>query len=434
MREQVASRRCRERCHQGLGVGLIVGLLVGALLAPIAEAGEVAMRDGTPWVLNSSTPAEGKQRLELRELWRTSSEEEEDFLLGRIQQVLMDKDGNYYLLDQQLAQVHVLTGDGTYVHSLSREGDGPGESRRPISLIFTPSGGLGLVQAFPAQVVAIDLEGNPESAIELRGPAPKRSMDRYALRVRYRGGTFAYSGRTMAMGRDGAQPRNMLVTCDTEGSELTTILEKTGSDLMETRRWVEKEEYFVHRSWEIGPGGRLHTAPERDRYAIHIQGADGQLQRVVEREYEARRRTDEEKQDLGPRISSNGEEIQIDAVIGDREPAIRGIHVADSGELWVEHSWSNWEQPEGVWQTLDLFDRDGNYVRQIEFTSAVDRDPENDQLFRVSDDRMVLIKGFDRRISITIGGGGGGDVDVPEEERPPLEVICFAIEPSSSAR
>jgi hypothetical protein len=411
--------------------GIVCGGLDAAIRGPAdAMAGEIVTGDGTPHVVNSEQPAAGEETLRLRELWRVSSEDEGDFLLGRIQRVLVGPEGHFYLLDQQLSQVHVFSADGEYVHSLSREGDGPGESRRPMDLIFTPAGGLGLVQAFPASVIAIDLDGNPQPAIELRGPPPDRSMDRYALRVRYRGGTFAYSGRTFSMGEDGARPRNMLVTCDEQGGEQSVLLEMLSTDLMETRRWVEKDEYFTHRCWEIGPRGNLYTVPKRDAYAIHIYAPDGALQRVIERPFESRRRTAEDKQDLGPQISANGVEIEIDKVIEDRDPCVSRLHVADNGELWVEHSMSNENQPAGVWQTLDVFDAEGHYDRRVAIAGPIDRQPDEDRLFRVSDDRMVLIKGFDPRISITIGGGGD-DIDVPEEERPPLEVICLAIEPAS---
>lgn len=422
--------RCFAICF--IVVGMVsTGGDAGMRRTADALAGEIVMRAGTPHVLNTEEPAAGETTLQLRELWRVSSEDEEDFLLGRIQQVLTDREGNFYLLDQQLAQVHVLSADGVYVHSLSREGEGPGETRRPIGLIFTPAGGLGLVEAFPAKIIAIDMEGDPQGSIVLRGPPPDLSMDRYVLRVRHRGGTLAYSGRTVSMGDDGARPRNMLVTCDEEGGEQALVLEMLSSDLMETRRWVEKDEYFTHRNWEIGPRGDIYAAPERNAYAVHIHAPDGTLRRVVQRPFESRRRTAEDKEDIGPRISANGVEIEIDRVIEGRDPCISGIHVADDGELWVEHSLSNEDQPEGIWQTLDVFDADGHYQRRVAIAGPIDRHPQDDQLFRVSDDRMVLIKGFDPRVSITIGGGGGGDVDVPEEERPPLVVICLAIEPSS---
>jgi hypothetical protein len=408
------------------------GLIAGALLVMVATgapaAGELGQRDGVPCVRNASEPEHGTQTVQLQELWRVAAGEEEGFLLGRIRRAITDEEGQVYLLDQQLAQVHVFSPDGVYLHSLSREGEGPGESRNPMDLLFTPDGGIGLVQAFPARVVVVDREGDPLPAIELRGAGAAGNGNRFALQVRNRGGTFAYSGRTFSMEPGGAKPRNLLVTCDPDGGERARILETVTDDVVETRRWVEKDDYFPHRDrWEIGPRGRLFAAPERDRYAIHIYEPDGTQERIVEREYEARRRTDEEKQDLGPHINVNGSDLEIEEVVEDRAPCIDRIHVTDSGELWVRHSWSEREQPAGVMQTLDVFDVDGNYDRRVALACAESYDYENDQLFRIDDERFILIKGFDPRVRISIGGDDGGDVDDEVGDRPPLEVICYRI-------
>jgi hypothetical protein len=410
-----------------LPAALVLLVFVLSAAAPCANAGMLEDRDGIPVVVNSQRPGQGRQIWQLRELWRISSEDDDELLIGRVQDALADSDGNIYLLDQQLAQVHVFSPEGRYLHSLSREGNGPGETRNPMALIFAPGGGLGLMQAFPARIVTFDFEGNPLPPINLRSPGASMGTDRMALTVRSRGGVLAYSGRTFSMQRDGPRPKNLLMICAPDGEESASVIEKESGAPMETRKWVEKDEYFVHRGrWNLGPDGRIYAAPERDAYAVHVYGVDGKLERILERDYTPRKRSDEDKEGMGISMSTGEGEIEIDNVIDDHDPCISGIRISETGEVWVEHSRSNRELPGGVFQLQDIFDRDGHYRHEVLITCGEERG-ENDELFYVSDDRVILVKGYDPRISISIGPGGGG-VDVPEEERPPLEVVYYAID------
>jgi len=403
--------------------GLMV-VLVGILSAPIAGAGTLTHRDGVPCMQNSDEPSEGRVTRTLQERWRVTSEDEGDVLLGTVKQVLADADGTVYMLDQQLSQVHIFTADGEYVRSIGREGDGPGECRRPMAMVRLPEG-IGLLQAFPARIVAIDLEGNPLEPFDLRAKGQAVS-DRFALSVKYDSGVLAYTGRTISMGGGSRAPKDMLVVCGPDGQEKAILLEKQGQDLMETRRWVEADEYFPHGGrWAIGPGGTIYTAPLRDTYAIHILSPDGTLQRIVERRFTSRKRTEEEKAGMGIQMNNNGQDIAIDNVIADHPPCINGFHVTQRGEIWVLNNRGDGSQPEGILRTYDVFSPAGHYLREVAI--ACDETlGDDDQIFWVGDDRLVVIKGFDPRISISIGPGGD-DVDVSGEERPPLEVIYYTM-------
>jgi len=401
-------------------IALLTLVLSGPNPAAAADSGEI------PSIHNGPVPAAGREVWTLEERWRLSPEEDRDLLVGRIQQVIAGEDGMLYLLDQQLAQVHVFSAEGDYLRSLSREGDGPGESRSPIDLVFLPSGGLGLVQAFPARVIGVDLKGDPLGAIDVRAPKAVKGTDRYLRRVRCRGGTFAYSGQTLSTSRRrSGRVRKMLVVCDDEGKEKVVIHESETRDIMDSKQWVEKEEYFVHDRWELGPGGRVFLAPEFGRYAVHVYEPDGTPSLIISRDFEPRRRTNEEKEGKGVRVQVSGREIDIENIVEDDAPCIDDLHVDSDGALWVRHARSRMDQPEGVLETWDLFDARGRFQRQVSL--AVDADPAEDQLFHVGDRRFVLVKGYEERISITIGSGDGEGV---EEGTPPFEVIYYEAVPS----
>ncbi len=405
---------------------ILICLALGCSLPAVSHADPPGERAGVPCVSNPATPRDGTRTVALNELWRFSSEDDNELLFGRVQDVLADETGNFYLLDRQLAQVHVFSPDGRYLRSLSHEGDGPGETRNPTSILLLPSGALGIVQAFPARIVTLDLENRPLSPIELRPPGAELGTNRFALCVRSRGGTLAYAGRTLGTRPDDPSPRDLLVTCDLDGREQAVVLQKESADVMSTHKWIETEEYFVgRRGWTIGPEGNIYAAPERDIYAVHVFAPDGKRLRIFERDYVARLRNEAEKADMGIQMEADGQEIPVDNVIADRDPAITRIHVTADGETWVLHSLSTQDLPDGILQRHDVFDREGRYIREVAL-SWPERRNENDMVFYPSDERLIVVRGFDPRIRISIGGGGN-DVEVPEEERPPLEVICYAL-------
>lgn len=102
-------------------------------------ASEEIMVDGIPHVRNGEVPREGTVTLTPQELWRAGGEEDEHFF-GVISAALADSAGNIYLLDRQLSEVAVYSSDGRFLRTLSREGEGPGEVRRPVDMLWMPTG------------------------------------------------------------------------------------------------------------------------------------------------------------------------------------------------------------------------------------------------------------------------------------------------------
>ena len=60
--------------------------------------------------------------MHLEEQWRIGGDDVE-LLIGRITSARADADGNIYLLDGRLMQVHVIAPDGRFLRSLSRRGE-----------------------------------------------------------------------------------------------------------------------------------------------------------------------------------------------------------------------------------------------------------------------------------------------------------------------
>ncbi|MBD3336657.1 MAG: hypothetical protein GF355_14185 [Candidatus Eisenbacteria bacterium] len=403
---------------------VLLALSGGVLPTGPAAAGEQVEVDGLLHIRNDATPSEGRTTVELEELWRIGGADSEE-IFGLISQVETDEDGNVYLLDSQLSEVKVYSPDGEYLKTLSREGEGPGEVRQPNDMVLLPDGTLGLAQTFPGKIVKIDLEGNPAGSLTLGGADPTQGGFVVLLDASSRAGNLVLAGVKIGQSdQPGVQLRtNFLSRYSLDGEELVTYLEKPATLDFTDLVIDEEEQYFVFpRRWSIGPDGRVFAAAQRDAYAIHVYREEGALDRVIEREFTPRKRTAEELERINAVIEVQTAQLPGEArsSVGETEVAIVGMRVARDGSLWVVSSRGNFEQPEGVMLTYDVFDPEGHFKRQI--SMACEGDGAEDWLLFPGEDRAFLIKGLIDAAVAMQGAGAGGD-----EDAMPMEVVCYKV-------
>jgi hypothetical protein len=118
----------------------------------------------------------------------------------------------------------------------------------------------------------------------------------------------------------------------------------------------------------------------------------------------------------------NGREIEKE--ISDYEPCIASLRLDETGHLWVRHSRSDQDQPEGVFQTYDVFDPHGHLVRQV--AVACPGDPQADGLFLIGENHAVLIRAM-MDAAVAMVGIGGDDEDEAENEAAPLEIVYYRL-------
>ncbi len=93
-------------------------------------------------------------KFQMDEIWRVDMDQDQ-FLFGEIEDLLIDADGTIYVLDSQLANVKVFSAAGQHLRTIGREGDGPGEARAPGDLVFMPDGSLGLISKLNWKIAKI---------------------------------------------------------------------------------------------------------------------------------------------------------------------------------------------------------------------------------------------------------------------------------------
>ncbi len=399
-------------------LALLVTLILSFLL-PAAPA--VA----TEHVVNEAVSRDGIQVVQMQELWRID-DDNEDLILGSVSQIKVDADGNIYALDRQLSHVVVLSRDGEFLRTLGREGDGPGEVRRPRDMLLLPDGSLGITQTFPGKIIKVDRDGEPAGEIPL-GAGGEEKGGMFALfNALARGGSLVVAGEKMGSDPAVFSRTRFLATILPDGTEqvrlLTDVMTQNSADFV----WDEERDYFVHLGGlALGPDGLIYAAPERNQYLINVYQPDGELVRVIEREFKQQKRSEEEIRMINDtrRMMRNGQDVPKH--IGSHAPCISRLWVDSDNRLWVLHSRSGTDQPDGILQTYDVFDKQGLLVRQLSF--ACPGDAKEDRLFPLTDGRAVLVKGYWSAVLATIGVRGSAAADDDSDEASPLELVVYEM-------
>jgi hypothetical protein len=364
---------------------------------------------------NGDQPRNGTVTVTYEEQW-IRGHEDDDLFFGAIRKVEPGPDGNLYILDQQQSQVAVFTRKGEFVHYLSREGEGPGECRRPEDLVFLSDGRMGLAQYINGKIITMDLENIPGPTIMPPGFDPTEGGAMSSIRrARYQGGVFVINGvRVQPDGDDGFIRTQYLVKCDAKGHIEAEYLSRGAPSNLMRDGWIEKNNYFPsHERWDLDDQGRLYAATERNEYKITVYDQNAQPLYTFGRDHKPWKRTEEEKQEIRDSLTvlRDGQRIEVEVDVEDNEPAIGALFYRPGNEIWVVTSAGRHDQDEGIFQTYDVFTAEGEYIRQVKVACLGDR--EEDRLFLLGEGEAVLVRGAVQARRNTFGGSRGEEKEVP---------------------
>jgi hypothetical protein len=395
---------------------LFLGLLILSLALPSAAV-EV------PHVANTAEPRDGRVVFEPELVFHRGDDEDEVFF-GSISSVQIGPDGNIYVLDQQKSEVLVFDPAGEFLHTLSREGEGPGECRRPEHMAFLPDGTLGLAQYINGKIIRIDLEGIPQGSMMPPGTAEGGNALASIRRVRFTAGTLVVNGAQVTTSDDGNTRTQYLVRCDEQAEPIVEYHPRTTSMNLMKDGWIEKNNYFPsHERWDIDRAGRVLAATERNDYLVTVFRPDGGVALTFGREHEPWKRTGAEKQEIRDALTviRDGERIKVEVDVEDYEPAVLSLHARPDGETWVLTSRGRRPEEEGIMVVYDVFDEQSFFIRQVALRIA--GDPEEDRLFFLGTDRVALVRGAVQARRNTFGGSRGEEKEI--EGVHDLQVFSF---------
>lgn len=408
--------------------GLLSCALALLLLFPVTlNAGKITLVDGIPHVSNPARPPQGMQTVQLEELWRAGGEDD-DVFFGLISKVCCDEQGDIYFLDSQVCKVYVYSSDGRLLRTLFREGDGPGEVRRPRSLALLGDGTVGVIQEFPGRMVRVDRLNNPAPSIAIMSEAGQGAA---TLDGCFAGGpTLVFSGVRLQQAVQGVEERDQFLSIySSAGKELARLVSARTARDYNRFAFVEKSEMpaFYWANY-VGPDGRVYTAPRRDEYAIEVYSPQGKLERVISRDYEHLKRSDAAQRRLHGLIDSIFRRVPFEYTIEIEKDEYdilamqQGIRVRGDGSIWVLPGRGAYDQPDGVMMTFDVFDPEGHFQRQVAIRGA--HDGVWDGFFFAGGDRAVVVT---RQVEAIGAQYGDGAAVLSEEGGSAMEVICYRM-------
>ncbi len=402
-----------------LNVSLMT-LLALALALP-AAAGEQIEKDGVLHIMNAATPPGGNEVIELEEVWRHGGEDDEDFF-GMISQCLVGEDGNIYLLDTRMSEIPVYSRDGERLTTLSREGDGPGETRTPSNLLFMPDGKLGIVQVFPGRVTTIATDGTPGDVITFSDPATGGFLQMFDC---------VSDGQRLIVTAEKINPQSQT---EQDRTNFVTAFETDGTEVVEfysnTYHWdflnYTYDDLALNRvdfrKAAVGPDGRVYVVTRFDDYRIDVYRPDGSPDRVIEREYEHVKRSEVEYNRLKTVLETQLAPIpNAKIVVCEYNPDIAGLFFGYDGNLWVGNSGAGRDEPEGIMTTWDVFTPDGDFLKTV--SARCPGKGRNDILIWTPEGDAVMVTGFQDAAMALQSQGALGEDDDGEAE--PMEVVYY---------
>jgi hypothetical protein len=405
---------------------LLLALAVIVTAMP-ATAGEEII-DGVKHVRNGATPAKGNRVVKLQEAWRVGGDDGEDFF-GMISQVRIGEDGRIYLLDTRLSEVPVYSREGDRVATLSREGDGPGEIRIPSNMLFMPDGSLGLVQVFPGKIIKVNLDGSPAGVFQPGGGDPTQGGFLQMFDCSANGQDLVVTAESISQAGPTSQSRsNYVASFDAAGKELVRYFENAFAWDFTNFEFSEDNLGRVDfRRVAVGQDGRLYIATERNAYKIMVYNRDGSVDRVIEREYVHRQRTDEEYNRVKSTVEGQLAQIPNARItVSKTEPDIGGLNFGPDDNLWLSTSRGGVDQPKGVMFTWDVFSPDGKFLETV--SAACPGDGENDLIIWTDDGAAVQVTGFTEAArALQSQGGGAASEGDDDGEAAPMEVIYLKV-------
>jgi len=386
-----------------------------------AMAAEKKMIAGVEHIQNPNTPTDGSIDIHLKELWRAGGSDG-DLIFGMITQIRNDVNGNIFVMDAQLSQVHVFSPQGDLLRTLFAEGEGPGEIRGPRDLVLMNDGRIGAVQEMPGKLIFVDKQGDPAGSLSIGGTKAGHGNMCQTFSAFTNGDQLLIAGFVQAPGSEGGHMNqiNFLSSFDESGQSLVEfIIEENDLDMAD---FVFDEMHNLAPFWwnaAINTAGDVYVAPYLNRYQIQVFAPDGSLKNVIERDYKpwSRSKADKDYFENMVRAIYHGVPFEIRVKVSDYEPVIqylhRGLRIHPDGTLWVLTTHGIRQPANGAMATFDVFSTEGVFTRQVNVHAGWNS--MSDTIFFLDENHALVVTGFADAM-LTQFTSGNMTLDLDDEE------------------
>lgn len=363
--------------------------------------------------------------LELEELWRAGGDD--GVMFGLPVEAITDAEGKVYLADQQLCQVFVFGSDGTLEGTLSREGEGPGEVGSPVDLVQFPDGNFGLAEFFPGKIIKVTPDDLPADEMTVDVSGGVAGGFTMQVMAEAKGNHLLVAGSRSVPQEKVLERIHFLAAIGADGKQTVRYMEQVSH--------IERPHPIVHENdflppfplaSALGYDGRVYTPLDREKYQIIVFNADGSEDRIIERPdfkvWKRNKRDMRRIESLFESWAGQNPDTWPEFDLKKTARTINTLHIDGQDRLWVQHSRSNRDLPDGVFLNLDLFDTKGQWVREVNL--VCEGNPVSDGLRFLGDGRVLLIKEF---VVARLACLGSGSANLGEEDAGEIEIICYRL-------
>jgi len=333
--------------------------------------GKIEIVDGITNVSNPAKPKFENRVLILdEELSIGEDEGRPEHLFSEIGGLAVDEQGNLYAIDSREAVVKVFNEQGTYVRTIGRKGQGPGETQYPIFAQVTAQGELAVYDYSVARMLFYSLDGTYLRQKTTPRPVMPIGLDSLgSLVAQYILAPPPLGGK-------------MILKLDRDyGSEQGLVREETGKE----------------RGFDIGrptcyavlSSGDMIIWGDSSQYILHKLSQAAELAMKITKEYNPLSITSEEESEYRHKYA---EPLRAGMTISFRSkwPAFSGLFVDDEGRIFVR----TYERAGTGANSFyyDVFNKEGVYESKVIITLNLDRYSvwKNGKVYTVEKDEAGL--------------------------------------------
>jgi hypothetical protein len=182
-------------------------------------------------------------------------------------------------------------------------------------------------------------------------------------------------------------------------------------------------------AWEGSSDGTMYVGESFDDYRVSVWNPNGKQVRTIEREFELRVRSDDERRRRGPlvRVSTGEGDMKTTVVKSETDPAIINLYPRDNGTVWVLSSRGAFDTADGELCVLDEFDAEGRFVRELHLRGEGDMDRD---AMEILGNRVFVLTDRQSARYAMMAQDSGDDTD----DAAPMTLICYTIDGDLSLR
>ncbi|MGD2246206.1 MAG: 6-bladed beta-propeller [Candidatus Aminicenantes bacterium] len=309
--------------------------------------------EGIKVVTNPEKSKFGVFAFELEEDLAIGDVNDEDYFFPRPVRLNVDDDGNIYVCDGGNRRVQKYDKNGTYVRTIGRQGQGPGEYIYPSRLFLNEAGNPCVSDA--RNLLYYDKDGVFQKRVQLKGF--------YPLFIPGPHGT--YLGTTQPSGRAEGGAKASIIHIGENGEPIHTIAEYPVSYSKSLKaivlHWYTNRLALAQRTLDTFYYGFS------SEYRINVADSDGRTIFIFTKDVKPQPLSGEEKEltkkdGIYAVIGTNQREKAI--VFPDHRPFFSRFMSDDTGRLYVIRHKSILERDEQDF-SVDVFSKEGIYLYQM---------------------------------------------------------------------